>query len=291
MTLLRVEHLCKTYASRPHQAGFWSGQNDKPAGLKRAAWLSKWLKQHHQHHKQAGAAALDDVSFELQHGECLGLVGESGSGKSTLARCLLGIETADHGRIVLAGEEFGGSSQRRLYEQRRHIQIVFQNPTAALNPKLTVRQSLLDPYRQYRNQLELNHFQADSEDAFARMLLEAVELSASLLDRYPHQLSGGQRQRVTIARAISIEPKLVVLDEPTASLDVISQAAILQLLAQLKQELGLAYLFISHDLAAISKLSDRMMVMKDGRIVDRCLRHELFAPERHAYTQELVSIF
>ncbi|MFD1886707.1 ABC transporter ATP-binding protein [Paenibacillus wenxiniae] len=295
MTLLQVEHLCKTYDAHHDDVGLENGkgnrENAKIAGVKRTGWLNTWFKQHHDYNKQAGVAALNDVSFELQHGECVGLVGESGSGKSTLARCLLGIESADRGRIVLAGEAFGGHARRIRHEQRRHIQIVFQNPTAALNPKLTIRTSLLDPYRQYGHQLELNHFHGDNEDSFARQLLEAVELSPSLLDRYPHQLSGGQRQRVTIARAISIEPKLVVLDEPTASLDVISQAAILQLLAQLKQELGLAYLFISHDLAAVCKLSDRIMVMKDGCIVDRCVRDELFADERHPYTRELVSIF
>ncbi|WP_322925403.1 dipeptide/oligopeptide/nickel ABC transporter ATP-binding protein [Paenibacillus campi] len=285
MTLLQVEQLCKTYDSR-HGAKAQMRKADKQAdhfGL-----LRKWFKRDPQ---SSAVRALDDVSFELRQGECLGLVGESGSGKSTLARCLLGIEQASSGRIVLAGEEFHPQHRGRLHLQRRQIQIVFQNPTAALNPKLTIRQSLLDPYRQYRQTLALHYFRAEHEDSFVRQLLEAVELPATLLDRYPHQLSGGQRQRVTIARAISIEPKLVVLDEPTASLDVISQAAILQLLEQLKQQLGLAYLLISHDLAAVCELSERIMVMKDGRIVDRCLRHELFAQERHPYTQELVAIF
>ncbi len=290
MSVLQVEHLYKTYHSHPSHIGWRNGKKATSVEGARFGWLGRWFKHSSE---QIGVTALDDISFQLQQGECLGLVGESGSGKSTLARCLLGIESADRGRIVLAGEELGGQSpsRQRLQEQRRHIQIVFQNPTAALNPKLTIRQSLLDPYRQYRHQLDLNYFRADREDRFARQLMEAVELPTALLDRYPHQLSGGQRQRVTIARAISIEPKLVVLDEPTASLDVISQAAILQLLAQLKQELGLSYLFISHDLAAVCQLSDRIMVMKEGQIVDRCLRHELFEQERHAYTQELVSIF
>lgn len=289
MTLLQVEHLYKTYA--PQHLQMKKGQpvdKQKHATHFIERFTAGLLKRHSD---SAVLPALNDVSFTLEQGECVGLVGESGSGKSTLARCLLGIEQADGGQIMLDGEEFNPQHEYRMYMQRPKIQIVFQNPAAALNPKLTVRQSLLDPYRQYRHQVELQHFRAEDENGFVRQLLEAVELPAFLLERYPHQLSGGQRQRVTIARAISIEPKLVVLDEPTASLDVISQAAILKLLTQLKQELGLSYLFISHDLAAVCEMSDRIMVMKDGQIVDHCERHELFVEERHEYTKELIAIF
>ncbi len=289
MTLLQVEHLYKTYAPRRLQMKLSQpGVKKRPATHFIERFTLGWLRRHSD---SAVLPALNDVSFTLEQGECVGLVGESGSGKSTLARCLLGIEQADRGQIMLDGEEFNPQHEYRMYMQRPKIQIVFQNPAAALNPKLTARQSLLDPYRQYRHQVESQHFHAEDENGFVRQLLEAVELPASLLERYPHQLSGGQRQRVTIARAISIEPKLVVLDEPTASLDVISQAAILKLLTQLKQELGLSYLFISHDLAAVCEMSDRIMVMKDGQIVDHCERQELFAAERHEYTKELVAIF
>ncbi|ANF95666.1 ABC transporter ATP-binding protein [Paenibacillus bovis] len=234
---------------------------------------------------------LNEVSFAIESGECLGLVGESGCGKSTLARCLLRIESTDSGSIVLDGHSIEKMNDHQLYPHRRNMQIVFQNPSAALNPKLKIRDSLLDPYRQYRQELRLQHFQPSSEQHLIKQLLEAVELSDTLADRYPHELSGGQRQRVTIARAISIEPQLVVLDEPTASLDVISQGAVLHLLTRLRTELNLSYLFISHDLAAVHQMSQRIMVMKDGQLVDQFPQTALFAEERHAYTRELISIF
>ncbi|GGN94086.1 ABC transporter ATP-binding protein [Saccharibacillus kuerlensis] len=235
--------------------------------------------------------AVDDVSFSIGRGECLGLVGESGCGKSTLARCLLRIEDADSGSIILGGQDIARLNGRKLRPHRRRIQIVFQNPTAALNPKLKVSDSLIDPYEQLGQDAKLTHFAYTSRDAYIRQLLEAVELPAELASRYPHELSGGQRQRVTIARAISIEPDVVVLDEPTASLDVISQGAVLDLLTNLRTSLGLSYLFISHDLAAVHRMSQRIMVMREGEIVDRFDAGDLFAEERHAYTKELISIF
>ncbi|WP_254438397.1 ABC transporter ATP-binding protein [Paenibacillus sp. DCT19] len=235
--------------------------------------------------------AIQNVSFSIQAGECLGLVGESGCGKSTLARCLLRIEDADHGKILLGGQDIARLAGRRLRPYRRNIQIVFQNPSAALNPKLKIADSLIDPYEQLGHNTKLSHFTYTSKEAYIRRLLEAVELSGELAERYPHELSGGQRQRVTIARSISIEPDVVVLDEPTASLDVISQGAILQLLTDLRTSLGLSYLFISHDLAAVHRMSQQVMVMQDGQIVDRFDADALFAEERHPYTKELISIF
>ncbi len=241
----------------------------------------------------AGAArpAVQNVGFALGRGECLGLVGESGCGKSTLARCLLRIEEADAGSIVLGGQDIAPLRGRKLRPHRRKIQIVFQNPAAALNPKLRIRDSLLDPYLQLGREAKLSHFAFTSREAYVRRLLEAVELPAELAGRYPHELSGGQRQRVTIARAIGIEPEVLVLDEPTASLDVISQGAVLDLLTELRRSLGLSYLFISHDLAAVHRMSQRIMVMRGGQIVDRFAAEDLFAEERHPYTQELISIF
>lgn len=239
----------------------------------------------------ADRPAVDEVSFVLNRGECLGLVGESGCGKSTLARCLLLIEKADSGSIMLGGADITRLSPRSLRSYRRRIQIVFQNPAAALNPKLKIADSLIDPYQQLGRDAGLSRFTYTSKEAYVRQLLEAVELPAELAGRYPHELSGGQRQRVTIARAISIEPDVIVLDEPTASLDVISQGAVLELLTGLRHSLGLSYLFISHDLAAVHRMSQRITVMRDGRIVDGFGAHDLFAESRHPYTKELLSIF
>ncbi len=235
--------------------------------------------------------AVNEVSFELNKGECLGLVGESGCGKSTLARCLLRIEPVDSGSIILDNVAVERLNESKLKPYRRKIQIVLQNPAAALNPKLKIKDSLIDAYLQYKKDLELVHFSYTSREAFIRQLMEAVELPSSLANQYPHELSGGQRQRVTIARAISIEPELIVLDEPTASLDVISQGAVLGLLTGLRKNLNLSYLFISHDLAAVHQMSQRIMVMKDGKLVDQFSNDQLFADERHPYTKNLIDIF
>lgn len=235
--------------------------------------------------------AVNEVSFELNKGECLGLVGESGCGKSTLARCLLRIEPVDSGSIILDNVAVERLNESKLQPYRRKIQIVLQNPAAALNPKLKIKDSLIDAYSQYQKDLELVHFSYTSREAFIRQLMEAVELPSSLANQYPHELSGGQRQRVTIARAISIEPELIVLDEPTASLDVISQGAVLGLLTGLRKNLNLSYLFISHDLAAVHQMSQRIMVMKDGKLVDQFSNDQLFADERHPYTKNLIDIF
>ncbi|PMC36664.1 ABC transporter ATP-binding protein [Bacillus sp. UMB0899] len=239
----------------------------------------------------SGKVALNHVSFHVNKGECLGLVGESGCGKSTLARCILRVEKIDSGSIAFQDESIEKLDERRLHPYRKKIQIVFQNPSAALNPKLKIKDSLIDPYEQYHHSLNLNHFSYISKEQFVSQLLDAVELPSELADRYPHELSGGQKQRVTIARAISIEPKLIVLDEPTASLDVISQKAVLTLLTELRETLNLSYLFISHDLAAVSQMSQRIIVMKSGEIVDQFDEEQLFSQKRHSYTKELVSIF
>ncbi|MCQ4087982.1 ABC transporter ATP-binding protein [Saccharibacillus sp. JS10] len=235
--------------------------------------------------------AVDNISFDLERGECLGLVGESGCGKSTLSRCLMRIEDADSGSIWLDGQDIARLNARKLKAYRRRIQIVFQNPSASLNPKLKIADSLIDPYEQLVNGTPLQHFTYTSREAYLRQLLEAVELPAELMNRYPHELSGGQRQRVTIARAIGIEPDVILFDEPTASLDVISQGAVLDLLATLRTSLGLSYLFISHDLAAVHRISQHMMVMREGKIVDRFAASALMSETRHPYTKELISIF
>ncbi|SDC43864.1 peptide/nickel transport system ATP-binding protein [Terribacillus halophilus] len=238
-----------------------------------------------------GKLAVNDVSLSIAKGESLGLVGESGCGKSTLARCLLGVEKVDGGSIIYNERSLANASRKALRDYRRNVQTVFQNPTAALNPKLKIKDSLLDPFLQFQDELQLEHFHFSSKQAFVEQLLETVELPKELGDRYPHELSGGQKQRVTIARAISIEPKLIVLDEPTASLDVLSQGAILELLASLQETLGMSYLFISHDLAAVHQLCQRIAVMKDGEILDVFQRDNIYDNSRHDYTKELISIF
>ncbi|MGD6941203.1 ABC transporter ATP-binding protein [Cytobacillus gottheilii] len=238
-----------------------------------------------------GINAVDHISFDLKKGECLGLVGESGCGKSTLSRCLLRLESVDAGSITFKDKEIQSLSQSQLRPIRKDIQIIFQNPTAALNPRLKIKDSILDPYLQYQKELSLTHFSFTSKDQYVNQLLEAVGLPKGMGDRYPHEISGGQRQRVTIARAISIEPEMLILDEPTASLDVITQAEVLALLAELRQQLQLSYLFISHDLTAVNQLSQQIMVMKKGKIVDQFPVSQLFSEDRHSYTKELIEIF
>lgn len=238
-----------------------------------------------------GEAVLRNVSFTIEKGQCAGLVGESGCGKSTLARCLLLIEPIDAGSISFEGIPLQNKTGRRLQPYRKHIQAVLQNPSAALNPKLKIKDSLMDPYLQFGSQAAMKHFQYSSHKSFVAQLLDAVELPASLADCYPHELSGGQKQRVTIARAISIEPDFIILDEPTSSLDVLSQAAVLRLLDDLRVQLGTSYLFISHDISAVYTMSKTIMVMRDGVIVDRFEKEGLISKERHPYTQELVAMF
>jgi len=235
--------------------------------------------------------AVDNISFELGIGECVGIVGESGCGKSTLARSLLRIEDIDSGSIVYKGNHIEKLKGKGLNAYRKEVQAVFQNPTASLNPKIKVSESLIDPYKQFQDELDLKHFSYTNKRTFIHQLLDAVELPHSVVEAYPHELSGGQKQRITIARAISIEPKLIILDEPTASLDVLSQGAVLKLLSTIQHTLGTAYFFISHDLAAIHSISQKIMVMKKGQLIDSFPKEELFSASRNSYTKQLVSYF
>ena len=244
-------------------------------------------------YEEAGiiVSAVQEVSLYIGEGECLGLVGESGSGKSTLARLLLAIERPDSGEVQLNGLSIFSLDRRALREARQHFQVVFQDPTSALNQRLLIWRSVMEPLDSFPQVKPafLSDVLHSRRDTAAR-LLEMVGLQAEYMDRYPHELSGGQRQRVAIARGISLGPRLLICDEPTSSLDVSIQAQILQLLKGLKSKLGMAYLFISHDIAAVCLMSDRIIVMKDGRIVDRFPSHQILSEDRHEYTRQLVAV-
>jgi oligopeptide/dipeptide ABC transporter ATP-binding protein len=232
--------------------------------------------------RRAVLHAVDGVSFEIRRGETVALVGESGSGKSTTALCVLRLEEPTRGRVLFEGEELTALSQRTLRPLRRRIQIVFQDPTESLNPRRSVEATLREPIQ--------HHGLADGRAARTRVgeLLELVGLPPDHARRYPHQLSGGQRQRVCIARALSTEPSLVVLDEPTSALDVSVQAQILNLLKELQQEIGLTYLFITHDLGVVRHLADRVLVMYAGQIVEAAPTATVFSRPLHPYTRALL---
>ncbi|MGY6708303.1 MAG: ATP-binding cassette domain-containing protein [Rhizobiaceae bacterium] len=225
--------------------------------------------------------AVDGVSLEVGSGEVVGIVGESGSGKSTLARLAMAFEKPDAGRVTFLGEDMARIPSERLHALRRKLQIVFQDPFGSLNPRRTVGWSVGEPLLADPS-LKPAHRRDKVLSA-----LEKVGLSADLAARYPHQFSGGQRQRIAIARAIVTEPALIVADEPVASLDVSVQAQILNLFMDLQEELGVAMLFISHDLAVVASLCDRIAVMQTGRIVEQAAVREILSAPKNAYTRAL----
>ncbi|MBL8305227.1 MAG: ABC transporter ATP-binding protein [Rubrivivax sp.] len=229
--------------------------------------------------------AVDDVSLHIAPGESLGLVGESGCGKSTLVRLLARLIDASEGRIVFGGADLAEVPARRfaLRPERAGIQMVFQDPTDSLNPRYTARDTIAEPCRL------LAGMDAAAANARVDEVAEQVGLPTALLSRFPHQLSGGQRARVGIARALAPGPKLLILDEPTAALDVSVQAVVLQLLDRLRRELNLATLFVSHDLNVVRLLTDRVAVMYLGKIVEMGPSQQLFAAPQHPYTRALVS--
>jgi oligopeptide/dipeptide ABC transporter ATP-binding protein len=227
--------------------------------------------------------AVDGVDLALAAGETLALVGESGSGKSTIARCVVRLLEPSAGHVQINGRDIGGLSAVGLAGLYREVQMVFQDPNASLNPRMSVRQVLHEPLR-----LHLA-MPRDRREKRARELVEMVGLTPAHLDRYPHELSGGQRQRVGIARAVAAEPNIVILDEPTASLDVSVRGQILALLRRLQQELKLAYLFISHDLQVVRHMADRVAVMYLGTIVETGPTAAVFDRPVHPYTRALLS--
>ncbi|MEM1247894.1 MAG: ABC transporter ATP-binding protein [Acidobacteriota bacterium] len=253
--LLRAEKLCKTFFLR--RQAFWGPRPQ--------------------------LRAVDGVDLEVRRGEVFGIVGESGSGKTTLARCLLRLLEADSGRVVFDGVDVGAVPAAELRRLRRQFQMVFQDPYASLNPRLRVGRVLAEPMRLH------GLCSRREEESRVAHLLDRVGLSPSAAERYPQEFSGGQRQRIGIARALACEPQLLVADEPVSALDVSVQAQIMNLLADLQRDLGLTVIFISHDLAVVEQIADRVAVMYLGQIVEQAETGDLFSQPKHSYTRSLLS--
>jgi oligopeptide/dipeptide ABC transporter ATP-binding protein len=239
--------------------------------------LTKHYPQRGLFRPKAPVKAVDGVSFEIAEGETLGLVGESGCGKSTLGRAILRLHEPTSGKVVIDGVEITSLSPKPLRQFRRRAQIVFQDPYASLNPRMTVEQILREP-------LEIHRLEGNVGE-----LLERVGLRKDLATRYPHEFSGGQRQRIGIARALAVQPRFIVADEPISALDVSIQAQIVNLLVDLQRERKLTYLFISHDLKIVEHLCDRVAVMYLGHIVELAAAADLYKNPKHPYTLALLS--
>ena len=226
--------------------------------------------------------AVDKVSFSLETGKTLGVVGESGCGKSTLGRTILHLTT--DGQIIFDGQDISTVSNRRFKELRREMQIVFQDPFSSLDPRSSVSQTIEEP-------LVIYHKEMDKEQRAKRVreLMDTVGLAQRLAGSYPHELDGGRRQRIGIARALALQPRFIVCDEPVSALDVSIQAQILNLMQDLQQEFGLTYMFITHDLSVVRHISDEICVMYLGQVVEKCPAKELFRANLHPYTKALLS--
>jgi peptide/nickel transport system ATP-binding protein len=253
----------------------------KPAGgqgpLLRVEHLTKYFAR-----GRTRFAAVQDVSVELPAGETLGIVGESGSGKSTLSRCIVRLYEPEEGKVFFDGADFTALSPRALREKRRDIQMIFQDPLASLNPMMTVQRAIEDPL--------IIHNVGTTRERARRVqeLLELVGLDTAAANAFPFEFSGGQQQRIGIARALALNPKLLICDEPVSALDVSIQAQILRLLQDLQAQLGLAYLFISHNLAVIEHMSNRIAVMYQGQVVEYATAEEIFRSPTQAYTRALI---
>ena len=258
MSILRVEDLVKHYTLR--RAG-WGGTAET-------------------------VRALDGVSFAVEPGECLGIVGESGSGKTTLTRAILGLERPTEGRILFEDEDIHRLSPKALRALRARIQMVFQDPHASLNPRMSVRDIVAEPMEVHRDVVGLSDRQMTDRVA---ELLELVRMERGHLTRYPHEFSGGQRQRIGIARALACKPRLVVLDEPTSALDVSVQAQVLALLIGLQDQLGLTFLFISHDLAVVRYICHRAALIYRGKLVEEGPVDQIFDTPQTDYAKTLLA--
>ena len=255
--LLRVEHVSKVYFGRPKL-------------------FSKT--------PQEQLRAVDDASFTLARGETLGIVGESGSGKSTLARMLLGLDTPTEGTIEFEGKDLTHLSAAETFRVRRRMQFVFQDPTASLNPRMTIQQIISEPWAIHQGVLPREAWRARVAE-----LLEKVGLKPEHADRHPHQFSGGQRQRIAIARSLALNPDLIICDEAVSALDVSIQAQVIDLLKDLRRELGLSYVFIAHDLALVRDFATSVIVMYQGRIVEQGTTEAVYGNPQHDYTRRLLT--
>ncbi|MGW7682194.1 ATP-binding cassette domain-containing protein [Kribbella sp. NPDC054772] len=227
--------------------------------------------------------AVDDVSLTVRRGETLGLVGESGSGKSTMARLVMGLQTPTSGRVSFDGKDLGTLPPRELRVLRPRMQMVFQNPYGSLLPHFSAIGNVMEPLRLHQRGDQ------ESRRTKALELLDLVGINTRHAELYPRQFSGGQQQRIAIARALALEPDLLVCDEPTSSLDVSIQAQILELFTDLRHRLGLSFLFISHNLAVVERLADRVAVMNKGQVVEEATTETLFRSPQDNYTQQLLS--
>lgn len=228
--------------------------------------------------------AATGVSFAIAEGKTLGLVGETGSGKTTVGKAILNLVPATSGRIIFEGQNITNLPEKRFRRLRRRMQMIFQDPFGSLNPRWTVLQTIAEP-------LEIHFPGMKGSDRRERVadLLEKVGLQPNQMRRFPHEFSGGQRQRIGIARALAVEPKLIVCDEPVSALDVSVQAQIVNLLLDLQEELGITYLFIAHDLAVIEHISDEVVVMYRGEVVEQASAEDIYHRPRHEYTRRLLA--
>ncbi len=254
--LLRIENLSKTFAISG------GGLFARPLELK----------------------ALQDISFSIERGETLGIVGESGCGKSTLGRCILQLLKPDDGRVLWMGTDLNALPGEAMRKRRRDLQIIFQDPLASLNPRMTVGEIVADPLRTLMPELS-----REQRRQRVMEMMDAVGLQPEMINRYPHEFSGGQAQRIGIARALITEPKLIVCDEPVSALDVSIQAQILNLLSELKDQFGLTLIFISHNLSVVRHVSDRILVLYLGRMVELASGDELYQDAKHPYTKALLT--